>query len=67
MENGLAATADWENMKVIDVLPDGVSFAGNVPGEWFADGQLFINADENNHFHAGCCQRYCLNSVLLSM
>lgn len=30
LENGAAATADWENMKVIDVLPDGVSFAGNV-------------------------------------
>ena len=30
LENDAAATADWENMKVIDVLPDGVSFAGNV-------------------------------------
>ena len=43
LENGAAATADWENMKVIDVLPDGVSFAGNVQ----ENGSTTINYSYN--------------------
>lgn len=30
LENGAMATADWTGATVTDVLPDGVSFAGNV-------------------------------------
>ena len=30
LENGALATADWTGATVTDVLPDGVSFAGNV-------------------------------------
>lgn len=43
LENGAAATADWENMKVIDVLPDGVSFAGNVQ----ENGSVTVNYSYN--------------------
>lgn len=45
LENGAAATADWENMKVIDVLPDGVSFAGNVQENGSATVNYSYNAD----------------------
>ena len=44
LENGAAATADWENMKVIDVLPDGVSFAGNVQENGSATVNYSYNA-----------------------
>ena len=56
LENGAAATADWgEHAKVIDVLPDGVSLCRQCTGEWFGNGQLFVQChDENNPFHAGC-------------
>lgn len=45
LSNGAAATADWENMKVIDVLPDGVSFAGNVQENGSATVNYSYNAD----------------------
>ena len=45
LENDAAATADWENMKVIDVLPDGVSFAGNVQENGSATVNYSYNAD----------------------
>ena len=44
LSNGAAATADWENMKVIDVLPDGVSFAGNVQENGSATVNYSYNA-----------------------
>jgi len=44
LENGAAATADWENMKVIDVLPDGVSFAGKVQENGSATVNYSYNA-----------------------
>ena len=44
LDNGAAATADWENMKVIDVLPDGVSFAGNVQENGSATVNYSYNA-----------------------
>ena len=44
LENGAAATADWANMKVIDVLPDGVSFAGNVQENGSATVNYSYNA-----------------------
>ena len=44
LENSAAATADWENMKVIDVLPDGVSFAGNVQENGSATVNYSYNA-----------------------
>ena len=44
LENGSAATADWENMKVIDILPDGVSFAGNVQENGSATVNYSYNA-----------------------
>jgi len=44
LSNGAAATADWENMKVIDVLPDGVSFVGNVQENGSATVNYSYNA-----------------------
>lgn len=44
LENSAAATADWESMKVIDVLPDGVSFAGNVQENGSATVNYSYNA-----------------------
>ena len=44
LDNGAAATADWANMKVIDVLPDGVSFAGNVQENGSATVNYSYNA-----------------------
>lgn len=44
LSNGAAATADWENMKVIDVLPDGVSLAGNVQENGSAPVNYSYNA-----------------------
>lgn len=47
LENGAMATADWTGATVTDVLPDGVSFAGNVQ----KDGQARRNIPMI-HLHA---------------
>lgn len=45
LENGAAATADWENMTVTDTIPDGVTFAGNVQENGSATVNYSYNAD----------------------